>query len=75
MNEGDENMAKLTIAQDTCKGCGLCVDVCPKGILALSKDIINVKGYHPVTITDESQCIGCASCARMCPDVVFKVEK
>lgn len=68
-------MAKLTIDQDTCKGCGLCVLACPKKILALSHEIINVKGYHPVTITDEAACIGCASCARMCPDLVFTVEK
>lgn len=68
-------MAKLTILEDACKGCGLCVDACPKGILALSTEIINAKGYHPVTLTDESACIGCASCARMCPDVVFTVEK
>lgn len=39
-------MAKLTIVKDLCKGCGLCADVCPKGLLALSKHI-NARGYHP----------------------------
>ncbi len=34
-----------------------------------------MKGYHPITLTDEAACIGCASCARMCPDCVFTVEK
>jgi len=68
-------MAKLTIDKDTCKGCGLCVSACPKNILALSKTEINKKGYHPVTVTDESACIACASCARICPDVVFMIEK
>ena len=68
-------MAKLTISEDVCKGCGLCVNVCPKGILRLHATKLNVKGYHPVEITDQSQCIGCASCARMCPDVVFTVER
>ena len=68
-------MAKLTIREDICKGCGLCIEVCPKKILALHKEKINMKGYHPITVTEEAACIGCASCARMCPDCVFTVEK
>ena len=67
-------MALLTIARETCKGCGLCADVCPRKILALNKEI-NSRGYHPIAVTDQSQCIGCAFCARMCPDAVIKVEK
>lgn len=67
-------MAKLTIAEDTCKGCGLCIDNCPKGIMELSGKI-NTKGYHPVQCTDMEKCTGCASCARMCPDCAIKVER
>lgn len=67
-------MAKVTIAKDGCKGCGLCINACPKKILAFSKEI-NVKGYHPAEITDEGACIACAFCATMCPDAVIKVEK
>ena len=29
-------MAKLTFKTDNCKGCGLCVDVCPKHVLQLA---------------------------------------
>ena len=61
-------MAKLTIARETCKGCGLCADVCPKQLLALSR-------YHPIEITEQDKCIGCAFCARMCPDAVITVER
>ena len=67
-------MAKLTIAREVCKGCGLCADVCPKKLLALSGEI-NSRGYHPIAITGQEQCIGCAFCARMCPDAVITVEK
>lgn len=67
-------MALLTIDREACKGCGLCADVCPKKLLALSKEI-NTKGYHPIAITDQSKCIACTFCARMCPDAVIKVEK
>ncbi len=68
-------MAKVTFASDLCKGCGLCVGACPKGIVALAKDKINVKGHHPAEITDQEKCIGCAFCATMCPDCVIKVER
>ena len=67
-------LAKLTIDRETCKGCGLCADACPKHLLALSKQI-NAKGYHPIGIEEQDKCIGCAFCARMCPDAVIKVEK
>ena len=66
---------KLTFKTDNCKGCGLCVDVCPKQVLALAEDQINKKGHHPVVAVDESACIGCAFCATMCPDCIIKVEK
>lgn len=68
-------MAKLTIKEELCKGCGLCINVCPKKILVLHEEKLNAKGYHPIRLTDEAACIACASCARMCPDVVFTVEK
>ena len=68
-------MARAIFNEERCKGCGLGVDACPKGIVAISKDRMNSKGYRPAELTDPSQCIGCAFCARMCPDVCIEVEK
>ena len=68
-------MNKVTFRADRCKGCGRCVDVCPKKILELAHDVLNAKGYHPARMTDQAKCIGCAMCAMMCPDCVIKVEK
>ena len=59
-------MAKLTIYTETCKGCGLCVQACPKQLLCLAPDKLNSKGYQPATIEDQSVCTGCAACARTC---------
>ncbi len=64
---------RLVFRSDRCKGCELCVSVCPKQILKLDEENVNVKGYHPVTVTDENECIGCASCALMCPDGIINV--
>ena len=68
-------MPKVIIDIDGCKGCGLCVDACPKKILRLDSKKINKKGYHPSSCIDMESCIGCAFCATMCPDVCITVEK
>ena len=53
-------MAKMTVNENVCKGCGLCVSVCPKKIIVLAKGRLNAKGYNPAEVTDQSACIGCA---------------
>ena len=68
-------MAKMTVRENLCKGCGLCVEVCPKKIIFLDKSKLNVKGYHPATVIEIDSCIGCAMCAIMCPDCAITVEK
>lgn len=68
-------MAKITVKENICKGCGLCVNACPKKIIALAKDHINAKGYHPAQVQEPEKCIGCAMCATMCPDVAITVER
>ena len=68
-------MIKITFNIDNCKGCGLCVDACPKKLLRISSEAINIKGHHPAEITDAAACVGCASCATMCPDCVISIEK
>jgi 2-oxoglutarate ferredoxin oxidoreductase subunit delta len=68
-----EAFEPLAIAADRCKGCGLCVEVCPKHVLALDERIVNPLGYHPVRLTDADACTSCALCARICPDAIFTV--
>lgn len=68
-------MVRVTINEDLCKGCALCVRACPKKIIELSKTKINAKGYRPAEVTNMEACIGCTACARTCPDVVIRIEK
>lgn len=72
---GVKRVVRVTIDENLCKGCGLCVRACPKHIIELSKTHINAKGYHPAEVTNMDACIGCTSCARTCPDVVIRIEK
>ncbi|MBN2627715.1 MAG: 4Fe-4S binding protein [Spirochaetales bacterium] len=66
---------KVTFETDRCKGCGLCVNACPKGILEINRSVLNKKGYQPARIARPDECIGCAACALMCPDQVITVER
>lgn len=68
-------MNKVTFNTERCKGCGLCIEACPKKILEIAKDKLNSRGYHPARMTEQEKCIACAMCAMMCPDCVIKVEK
>lgn len=66
-------MARIEVDYTFCKGCGLCVDVCPAKIVELDTSVITAKGYHPAKCTDVSKCTGCCTCATMCPDVAITV--
>ena len=70
-------MPKVTVDENLCKGCELCVTACPRGCLQLDKSRLNAKGYHPSSMIKEKEgdCVGCAMCAMMCPDVAIKVER
>ncbi|NLV48461.1 MAG: 4Fe-4S dicluster domain-containing protein [Clostridiaceae bacterium] len=68
-------MSRIEIKEERCKGCGLCVSVCPKKIITLKRDTLNSRGFHPAGVTDMSACIGCAFCATICPDAVIEVWK
>jgi len=68
-------MPTIIVDEHFCKGCGLCIAVCPRDIIVLDPDKITDKGYHPAMLIDESRCTGCAACALMCPDVAITVER
>lgn len=68
-------MARVIFDEERCKGCKLCLSVCPKNIVIIKEDKLNTKGYHPAGVNDKEKCKGCAFCATICPDCVIEVEK
>jgi 2-oxoglutarate ferredoxin oxidoreductase subunit delta len=65
---------RVTVDEERCKGCELCIPVCPVDILEMS-DRTNSHGHRVITVSDMSPCTGCTLCARICPDQVFVVYK
>lgn len=64
-------MVKLTVNTERCKGCGFCVEFCPKKAITLSEDS-NSMSYHYVQV-DRSACILCGTCYTACPDLVYEL--
>ena len=62
----DAKYPRVEVNSDTCKGCGLCISVCPKHVLVASSNL-NSKGYH-YSEYKGSGCIGCGSCFYTCPE-------
>ncbi|HHW44644.1 4Fe-4S dicluster domain-containing protein [Desulfofundulus thermobenzoicus] len=61
-----------TVFPGLCKGCGLCIQKCPKKCLAWS-DVLGVYGTPSIEPNDE--CIGCGICQSVCPDCAINVTK
>ena len=61
--------AFIVIDSEKCKGCGYCVSVCPKDIIAMG-NYINKNGYTPALVMEDktSECTGCLACTVMCPE-------
>ncbi|MBN2535501.1 MAG: 4Fe-4S binding protein [Spirochaetales bacterium] len=53
-----KNVVTLQYNKDNCTGCGMCVEVCPRGVFAMNgkKAIIN----------DRNACIECGACMKNC---------
>lgn len=59
---------------ERCKGCGLCVTICPKKVLEII-DQVNTKGYFPAYQARPEDCIKCAMCCVMCPDMAITITE
>lgn len=68
-------MEKMLVRSERCKGCGLCVLVCPKKLVTIQKEKRSEKGYFTAVCTDQDACVSCAVCAMICPDCAIIISK
>lgn len=57
-----------------CKGCGLCMEMCPVDVLKWSEEL-GVYATPIVDCVDIEKCIGCGKCMLVCPDCAILVVK
>ncbi len=64
----------IVVDKEKCKGCELCVVVCPTNVIRLAQEV-NGKGYHFAYMEIPVACTGCTNCALVCPDSVITVYR
>jgi 2-oxoglutarate ferredoxin oxidoreductase subunit delta len=60
-----KKIKEICINTNWCKGCGICVDICPKQVLAMD--------YLVAVVVALDRCIVCGRCEVSCPDFCIDV--
>ena len=63
---------RVSIDRERCKGCELCIPVCPQHLLTMTA-ALNRKGFHVSETARAEECLGCLKCARMCPEAAIEI--
>ncbi|MCS7374415.1 MAG: 4Fe-4S dicluster domain-containing protein [archaeon GB-1845-036] len=72
-SERNSRRFEIVTVMDRCKGCGICVSICPGKVLALSEKF-NSRGYNYAYARAPEKCIGCKFCEYHCPDFAIFVK-
>ncbi len=60
------NVVSLSFDAAKCRGCGMCLTVCPHAVFQMEKS--------KVRIADRDACMECGACARNCPEGALAVQ-
>jgi 2-oxoglutarate ferredoxin oxidoreductase subunit delta len=59
---------RVTIFETWCKGCGICIAFCPKGVF-------EANGQGRPVISHPEKCTACRWCDTHCPDMAITVRR
>jgi len=63
----------VTVNERFCKGCRLCVEVCPQGKLAMSIEP-DKRGIQVALVVPNAVCTACRQCVTVCPDAAITID-
>ena len=66
-------MVTITIDKKFCKGCSLCIEVCPRDVLAISAER-GANGFLVPEGVRAEACTSCKMCELICPDFAIVVD-
>jgi 2-oxoglutarate ferredoxin oxidoreductase subunit delta len=62
----------IVVDPKLCKGCQICISVCPHGVLKKS-EVVDNRGFFLPRIVDLEACKVCKLCEMECPDFAISV--
>lgn len=70
----NRKISAILIDDQFCKGCHLCIQMCPKKLFSRGEKRSR-GGYRMPDISDVESCSGCLLCEMTCPDLAITVQK
>ena len=70
----ESGKGKFHLFTELCKGCGLCIEKCPKNDIGWS-DRVGIYGAPTVESGKGEGCIACKTCQNICPECAILIEK
>ncbi len=64
----NKSAAPVVVASKWCKGCGICIEFCPKKVLEFDEN-------GKAKVANPQDCIKCDLCELQCPDFAIVVKK
>lgn len=58
---------KISVDPEKCRGCGLCMDVCKRGVMEFREDTNSCGCRTTVAVIHPEKCVLCGLCVAVCP--------
>jgi len=64
----------IEINSNLCKGCDICIELCPTDVFKKSEKL-NRMGYYLPVVANMKNCTGCRLCDLMCPEMAIVITE